>query len=65
MTFRNDLARQYRTKVSELELRRIELNRINEEFEAKMRRKEVNFHFLKLIGRIIIFSKQIQLSPCN
>ena len=37
---RNELARQYRTKMSELELRRIELQRLTEEFDSKMRRKE-------------------------
>lgn len=47
----NDLARQYRTKVSELELRRIELNRLSEEFEAKMRRKEVGFSFISLYSQ--------------
>ena len=36
----NELARQYRTKMSELELRRIELQRLTEEFDARMRRKE-------------------------
>ena len=40
-TPRSDLARQYRTKMSEMELKRIETNRLNEEFEAKIRKKEV------------------------
>ena len=39
--FRNQLARQYRTKLSELELKRSELNNLSEDFEAKLRRKEV------------------------
>ena len=38
----SDLARQYRSKMSELELRQIELNRISAEFETRMRKKEVN-----------------------
>ena len=38
----NDLARQYRSKMSELELRQIELNRISAEFETRMRKKEVS-----------------------
>ncbi|XP_033742721.1 trichohyalin-like isoform X2 [Pecten maximus] len=36
----SDLARQYRSKMSEMELKRIEVLRMNQEFESKMRQKE-------------------------
>ncbi|XP_052240434.1 trichohyalin-like isoform X2 [Dreissena polymorpha] len=36
----SDLARTYKAKMSEMELRQVELLRINQEFEAKMRQKE-------------------------
>ena len=42
-TSRSDLARQYRTKMSQMEIKRIETGRLNEEFEAKIRKKEVGF----------------------
>ena len=40
---RSDIARQYKAKMSEIELKRIELMRLNQEFESKMRSKEVKF----------------------
>ncbi|XP_060071550.1 trichohyalin-like [Ylistrum balloti] len=36
----SDLSRQYRAKMSEMELKRIEVLRMNQEFESKMRQKE-------------------------
>ncbi|CAH1793579.1 unnamed protein product [Owenia fusiformis] len=43
----SDLARQYRTKKSEIELKRIEADRISQEFETKMRQKEAEQFKLK------------------
>ena len=39
---RSDLARQYRSKMSEIELQRSEQARLTAEYEAKLRKKEVN-----------------------
>lgn len=39
--YRTDLARKYRTKMSEIELKRVEVMRLSTEFEAKLRQKEV------------------------
>ena len=39
--YRSDLARNYKAKMSEMELKQIELLRLNQEFESKMRQKEV------------------------
>jgi hypothetical protein len=36
----NDLSRQYRLKMNELDLKKSELNNIQSEFEQKLRRKE-------------------------
>jgi len=36
----NDLSRQYKLKMNELDLRQIELNTLQSEFEQKIRRKE-------------------------
>ncbi|WAQ97597.1 hypothetical protein MAR_030287 [Mya arenaria] len=44
---KSDLARTYKSKMSEMELRQIELTRINQEFETKMRQKEQEKHRLK------------------
>ena len=39
--FRSDLARSYRAKLSEMELKQTEVMRISQDFENKMRQKEV------------------------
>ena len=44
---RSDIARKYKAKKSEIELKRTELMRLNQEYETKMRSKEV--------GRIGLF----------
>jgi hypothetical protein len=38
---RSDIARKYKAKKSEIELKRTELMRLNQEYETKMRSKEV------------------------
>jgi len=40
--FRSDLARSYKSKMSEMELKQVELMRLSQDFETKMRQKEVN-----------------------
>ena len=45
LIFRNDLAHQYQQKLSALELKRTEVMRLNQDFEAKMRSKEVKIIF--------------------
>ncbi|KAK7489125.1 hypothetical protein BaRGS_00019639 [Batillaria attramentaria] len=44
---KSDLARQYQQKMSALELKRTEVMRLNQDFEAKMRAKEEEQHRLK------------------
>ena len=39
---RSDLARQYRSKMSEIDLQRTEQARLQTEYETKLRKKEVN-----------------------
>jgi hypothetical protein len=36
----NDLSRQYKLKMGELDLKKVELNTLQSDFEAKIRRKE-------------------------
>ena len=58
-TYRSDLDRNYRTKMSEMELKRAEIFRMNQEYEAKMRQKEVFIHItftLILTGKIYLTS---------
>ncbi|XP_067672325.1 trichohyalin-like [Haliotis asinina] len=43
----NVIAREYQTKLSELELKRVELSRFSQEFETKLREKEVEQYKLK------------------
>ena len=38
--YSGDLERKYRAKISEIELRRTEVQRINDEFEQRMKQKE-------------------------
>lgn len=38
----NDLARQYRTKANELELKHQQINRLHSEFEQKVQQKEAS-----------------------
>ncbi|KAL4239220.1 hypothetical protein ACF0H5_000037 [Mactra antiquata] len=44
---KSDLARTYKSKMSEMELKQIELLRLNQEFESKMRQKEHETHKLQ------------------
>ncbi|XP_060559661.1 trichohyalin-like isoform X3 [Ruditapes philippinarum] len=44
---KSDLARNYKAKMSEMELKQIELMRLNQEFESKMRQKEQEQYKLK------------------
>lgn len=44
---KSDLARNYKTKMCEMELKQIELLRLNQEFESKMRQKEQEQYRLK------------------
>ena len=37
----NDLARQYRTKANELDIKHLQLDRIHSDFEQKVQQKEV------------------------
>ena len=39
--FRSDLARQYKAKMSEMELKRSEVARMSQDYESKMKTKEV------------------------
>ena len=52
--FRSDLARQYRTKTSEMEVRRIEVERLSKEFEAKLRQKEVQSYQRQKQSKILV-----------
>ena len=50
----NDLARQYRTKSNELDIKHKQLNRIHTEFEQKLQQREVqllikNFYMIFLL----------------
>ncbi|XP_052069048.1 trichohyalin-like [Mytilus californianus] len=44
---KSDTARKYKAKMSEIELKRIELMRLNQEYESKMRSKEEEEHRLQ------------------
>ncbi|KAL8564067.1 hypothetical protein ACOMHN_034544 [Nucella lapillus] len=44
---KNDLARQYQQKLSALELKRVEVMRLSQDFESRMRGKEEEQHKLK------------------
>ncbi|KAK7111931.1 trichohyalin-like isoform X2 [Littorina saxatilis] len=44
---KNDLARQYQHKLSALELKRVEVMRLSQDFESRMRNKEEEQHRLK------------------
>ena len=45
LNVRSNLARQYRTKAEALQLKKVEVERLNQEFESKLRRKEVELLF--------------------
>ncbi|KAL5018192.1 hypothetical protein ScPMuIL_003914 [Solemya velum] len=52
---KTDLARKYRTKMSEIELKRVEVMRLSTEFEAKLRQKEEEeFRLKQELGELAI-----------
>jgi hypothetical protein len=57
---RNDLARQYQEKMSALELKRVEVMRLSQDFESKMRGKEVSV-IPKFKKEVIIFKMNIKI----
>ena len=52
---RSDIARKYKAKKSEIELKRTELMRLNQEYETKMRSKEVGRIGLCRISYYLLF----------
>ena len=59
---RNDLARQYQQKLSALELKRVEVMRLNQDFESKMRNKEVSYSSRKWLFASVSVSLPLCLS---
>ena len=61
---RNDLARQYQQKLSALELKRVEVMRLNQDFESKMRNKEVSHSSRKWLFASVSVSLPLCLCRC-
>ena len=59
---RNDLARQYQQKLSALELKRVEVMRLNQDFESRMRNKEVSYSSRKWLFASVSVSLPLRLS---
>ena len=61
---RNDLARQYQQKLSALELKRVEVMRLNQDFESKMRNKEVSHSSRKWLFASVSLSLSASVAVC-